>query len=165
VLTLSTQDLAPACRIFLSIAYPDGPATIPPQKRAYEDIGPAADVASYLPPSKNALGVCKDLTKSKVGLQGYEFRLGSATFPHLKLRIQVMDFHGKEVWVYSVDTHDQFHHASQHPTEEEAVRWRSITEQNRKAKYEIEVALASAGFLTPKHLLRLDLTSPIESPI
>jgi hypothetical protein len=157
---LSRQDLAPACRIFLKYAYPDGVATIPAPKMPYYEIPTDHPIEEYLPPAKNAIGVCQDLSKTRGGVPGYEFRLGSATFPYLKLRIQTMDFHQREVWVYSVDTHDHFHQASQHLSAEDAAAWRKIIEQNRTLKQQIEEALAAAGFLTPKNLLKLDLTSP-----
>jgi len=163
--TLSTQDLAQACRIFLSIAYPDGLHSIPAAKQPYYEIPADALVVDYLPPSKNAIGLCQDLSKTKAGIPGYEFRLGSMSFPHLKLRIQNMEFHHTEIWVYSVDTHDHFHHASQHLTAEEAEVWQRITEQNRTLKHQIEGALAAGGYLTPKNLLKLDLTSPTSPQI
>jgi hypothetical protein len=155
---LTTQDLATACGLFLKIAYPDGAATIPANKLAYERISPDEPIEAFLPPANVAQGICQDLSKTKAGIPGYEFRLGSKTFPHLKLRIQTMEFHDRQVWVYSVDTHDQFHSAAQHLPPEEAEHWRTIVEQNRKDKQQIEDALSKAGFLTPKSLLKLDLS-------
>lgn len=158
--TFSTQDLAQACRIFLRLAYPHGPATIPAQKLLYDEIPVDGPVEAYLPPAKNAIGICKDLSKTKAGIPGFEFRLGSASFPHLKLRIQSMDFHQRDVWVYSVDTHDHFMPQGEQLRPDEAENWRKLIEQNRTLKQQIEEALAAAGFLTPKNLLKLDLTSP-----
>jgi hypothetical protein len=155
---LTTQDLATACGLFLKIAYPDGAATIPANKLAYNNIPPDEPIEAYLPPAKSAIGVCQDLSKTKAGIPGYEFRLGSNRFPHLKLRIQRMEYHDEHVWVFSVDTHDRFHLAAQHLPADEAEHWRRIVEQNRMDKQQIEAALAEAGFITPKSLLRLDLT-------
>ena len=157
---LSTQELAQACRIFLDVAYPDGLASIPGRLHPYADIPPDAPIGDYLPGGSLAAGVVQDLSKSKTSLPGYAFRLGSAKYPHLKLRIQLMDFHQRDVWVYSVDTHDRFHRAIQHPNEQEAEAWRQLVEQNRTLKHQIEEALSLAGFLTPTSLLRLDLTTP-----
>lgn len=156
--TFSLQDLAQACRIFMEIGYPEG-CTIPEAKRAYADIGPEARLEDYLPPAAAAEKVCQDLSKLKGGLRGYEFRLGSAAHPHLKLRIQPVEVHERPVWVFSVDTHDRFLQAAQHQDPDEAQKWRELVEQNRQLKHQIEDALSLAGFLTPKGLLRFDLTS------
>jgi hypothetical protein len=155
---LTTQDLAKACGLFLKIAYPDGAATIPANKLAYDKIAPDEPIEAYLPPAKNAIGVCQDLSNTKASIPGYEFRLGSKSFPHLKLRIQRMEYQNDHIWVYSVDTHDHFHLAAQHVPADEAAHWRTLIEQNRMDKQQIEAALAQAGFITPKSLLRLDLT-------
>src|SRR5579862_7391715 len=109
--TISTQELAGACRIFMALAYPDGPGSIPVSKRAYAEIDLDGSLADYLPPTPRALGVCQDLSRAG-GMLGYEFRLGSAAYPHLKLRIQLVDFHERPVWVYSVNTHDGFFQAA-----------------------------------------------------
>jgi len=160
VQTFSTQDLARACRIFLRIAYSEGPATIPASKLPYNEIPEDGPVEAYLPPAKTAAGICRDLSKTKAGIPGYEFRLGSARFPHLKLRIQSMDFHERGVWVYSVDTHDHFLPPSDHRSPDEADGWRALIDYNRTLKQQIEEELGAAGFLTPKTLLKLDLTAP-----
>jgi hypothetical protein len=156
---LPTQNLAQACRIFLNLAYPDGATSIPAPKLPYLTIGDDSCVEDYLPPAKCALGICQDLSKTKAGISGFEFRLGSATFPHLKLRIQTMDFQQREVWVYSVNTHDHFHPPSQTLSADDAEGWRQLIKQNRALKRRIEDAFAAAGLLTPTSILKLDLTS------
>jgi hypothetical protein len=158
--TFTQQDFAQACRLFLELAYPDGAATVPERLRPYCDIAPEAPLDDFLPNGTHARGIAEDLSKHKTGSPGYAFRLGSARYPHLKLRLHRVDHHGREVWVYSVDTHDRFHRAIQHPNAEEAEAWRQLVEQNRTLKHQIEQALSLAGFLTPTSLLRLDLTSP-----
>jgi hypothetical protein len=158
----TTQDLALACRLFLELAYPDGAHSIPDSKRPYCDIPSDASPDDYLPPAKLATSVCQDLSQLKGGVRGYEFRLGSMAHPHLKLRIQIVDFHDRDVWVYSVDTHDRFLRATQHLNPEDAKTWRRLLEQNRSLKHRIEEALASAGYLTPKSLMKLDLTVPVK---
>lgn len=144
----------------MELAYAEGLNFIPDSKRAYYDISPDGDIADYLPPAPRALGVCQDLSKLKSGIPGYEVRLGSTDHPHLKLRIQHMELHGREVWVYSVDTHDRFLQATKHLSPAEAEEWKLLVESNRLLKHRIEEALARAGFMTPIGLLRIDLTSP-----
>lgn len=156
---LTTQELASACRIFMDMAYPDA-QIIPTIKRFYYEMAPESPLADFLPPSKGALGVCQDLSRRAGGLVGYEFRLGSAVYSNLKLRIQLVDLHQREVWVYSVDTHDGFHQAPQYLSPDEAEAWRKLVEHNRLLKHQIEEALALAGFVTPTRLLRIDLTAP-----
>ena len=155
--TISTQELAGACRIFMTLAYPEGPSTIPLSKRAYAEIAVDGCLADYLPPTPKALAVCQDLSRAG-GMHGYEFRLGSAAYPHLKLRVQLMDLHESPVWVYSVNTHDGFFHASSCLSAEEADAWKALVERNRSLKHQIETALAEAGYMTPVRLLRVDLT-------
>lgn len=157
---LTTPDLAQACRIFMGLAYPDGPESIPERRRPYHDPDSDAPIETYLPPAPLSTGIVQDLSMLKGGIPGYEFRLGSTHYPHLKLRIQRVEFHHRDVWVYSVDTHDHFHQAAKDVNPEDAEAWRRLVEQNRALKHRIEEALALAGFLTPKSLLRLDLTSP-----
>src|ERR1022692_4180537 len=158
----TTQDLALACQLFLELAYPDGTDTIPDSKRTYCNIPSDASIDDFLPPAKIATTVCQDLRKLKGAVRGYEFRLGSKLHPHLKLRIQIVDFHDRDVWVYSVDTHDHFFQVTQNLNPEEAKAWRLLVEQNRSLKHCIEDALAAAGFLTPKSLMKLDLTAPVK---
>ena len=158
--TFNLHDLSNACRLFMEQAYPSGLSTIPDDKRPYVNIPLDGLLADYLPPAPLAVCICKDLSTLKTGVPGYEFRLGSAEHPHLKLRIQQMDLHGRQVWVYSVDTHDRFLQATQHLNSEEAEAWKKLVESNRQLKHQIEETLAAAGFLTPVSLLRIDLNSP-----
>lgn len=156
---LAIQDLSLACRLFMELAYPDGIHTIPASKRPYANIPSEGSIEDYLPPAKLAVSLCQNLSLLKGGTRGYEFRLGSARHPHLKLRIQLVDFHEQDVWVYSVDTHDRFFHATQNLSPEDGAAWRTLVEQNRSLKHAIEEALALAGQLTPKGLLQFDLTA------
>jgi hypothetical protein len=158
--TLTLPDLAQACRLFIAHAYPDGRDTISDDKRPYCNIPTDGEIADYLPPAPQAVRICQDLSKLKAGVPGYEFRLGSAEHPHLKLRIQQMDLHGQHVWVYSVDTHDHFFQATHGMSADEAQAWKHLVESNRLLKYRIEEALAEAGYLTPVSLLRIDLNAP-----
>jgi hypothetical protein len=145
----------------MELSYPDGPDSIPEAKRPYYNMTPENAIDDYLPPGAFAVGICQDLSKLKGAIPGYDFRLGSAAHPHLKMRVQRMTFHQREVWVFSVDTHDHFVLcAVKHISLEHAAAARSLVEQNGLLKHQIEDALALAGHLTPRSLLRLDLTQP-----
>ena len=156
---LSTRDLAGACRTFMDLAYPEGPHTIPDFKLPYYQMTAERSLIEYLPPAPLSVGVTKTLSRNAGGSFGYEFRLGCARFQHLKLRVQSLDLRDREVWVYSVDTHDGFCHATQHLSPEDAQEWKALVEHNRALKHAIEKALANAGYLTPIALLRIDLTA------
>jgi hypothetical protein len=144
----------------MTLAYPGGISTIPASKHAYFNMVSDRAIEEYLPPSAMANATCQDLTKRSGGLAGYEFRLGSGHYPHLKLRVQLVDCHAQKLWVYSVDTHDGFHHATQFLNDEEAAAWRTLVDHNRALKHQIDEALGKAGFITPVRLLRIDLTAP-----
>ena len=154
--SLTTQNLAKACRIFMELAYPDGADTIPQNKRAYYEICTDSPLHELVPPAKAALTVCQALPAA----HGYAFRLGSTAYPHLKLCIQSVAFHERTVWVYSVDTHDGGPQLAKLISADDAKLWRAIIDQNRELKQEIESALGVAGFLTPNNLLQLDLAGP-----
>jgi hypothetical protein len=79
------------------------------------------------------------------------------------LRVQQIELHDQYVWVFSVDTHDGFHRATQFLNGEEADAWRVLVENNRALKHQIEEALGQEGFLTPVRLLRIDLTAQTSS--
>ena len=74
-----------------------------------------------------------------------------------------MDFHQREVWVFSVDTHDRLLLAMPHLDPTQCQKAREIVEQNCRLKQQIEDALSLAGFLTPKGVLKFDLTSAAKS--
>lgn len=158
VTELATRDLGAACRIFMDLAYPDGARTIPANKLPFYEMPAERSLVELLPPAPLSVGVSKTLSRNVGGSFGYEFRLGSLTYPHLKLRVETMDLHEREVWVYSVDTHDGFGRAAQ-MIEADAIEWRALVERNRQLKLAIEQALAKAGYLTPAAVLRFDLTS------
>jgi hypothetical protein len=144
-------------------AYPAGPASIPPKKRAYYEMNGDRPLRDYLPPSPQAACIAQDLSTRKDGPRGYEFRLGSAKFPHLKLRVQLMDHRDEKVWLFSVDTHDAFsRHCVQPPQDHpDAQQWLALQDANRQLKERIEDEFEQAGLLTFKSLLRVDLESPV----
>ena len=76
--TLSTNALAGACRIFMDLAYPDGPRSIPAFKVPYYEMTAEHSLIEFLPPAPKSVGVTK--TMSRGGAFGYEFRLGSAAY-------------------------------------------------------------------------------------
>ena len=90
---LSTRELAVACRIFMDLAYPEGVRTIPEFKLPFFEMTAEHSLIEFLPPAPRSVGVSKTLSRNAGGMFGYEFRLGSATYPHLKLRVQSMDLH------------------------------------------------------------------------
>jgi hypothetical protein len=156
--SLTTEKLARACRIFMTIAYPAGPGSIPAKKQPYFEIPHDQPVTNYLPPAPVAEGVCQALHAPGGGVHGYAFRLGSATFPHLKLKLQVIDY-DKPTWVCMVDTHDAFSRSSFHPPPDhpDARAWRDLQRVNRQLKEQIESKLEEEGLETFNSLLRKDL--------
>jgi hypothetical protein len=157
--TLSIHDLASACRTFMAISYPGGAESIPDAKRPYFTMTDECNVADFLPPGRLAVGICQDLSKAKGGVPGFEFRLGSAGHPHLKLRVELVNLHEHDVWVYSVDTHDRFAlQAVKNLSPQEAETWRALLEKNSALKKQIEAAFADGGLFTPTSILKVDLT-------
>ena len=141
---LSAEQLGLACRLFLAAAYPDGPATIPPGKRAYLHLSPEQPLGPLLGPP-----VGQVLKTPEGQPRGYALRLGSAHFPHLKL--QAVSCGDDGAWVFAVDTHDALRLEPGHP---EAERWAQIQSANRSCKEQIERAWDEAGLLTFHGLLR-----------
>jgi hypothetical protein len=154
---LSSEQLSRACRLFMDLAYPEGVAMIPPKKRPYYHMPADAALADYLPPAPQASGICQDLSQKHEGQRGYELRLGSMHFPHMKLRVHEVNQRGKSVWVYSVDSHDAFSRSAYAPPDShpDAAAWRTLQERNASLKSRIEEAFEAAGLLTFKGLLRM----------
>ncbi len=138
--------LASACRIFLDLAYADGP--VPDGKRAYLELGPADSLDPLLQPP-----VCETLKHQDDGrCRGYAFRLGSSHFPHVKL--QTIWHEETRLWLVGVDTHDTITVPAQHP---DFPKIREIREKNRHLKERIELAWEQAGLVTFKSILRQKL--------
>ena len=114
----------------LDLAYADGPDTIPSDKRRYYDIPAEASLAENFCPGPLAVGICRDLSQSKSGVRATNSASAARHYPHLKLRVQRMELQQREVWVYSVDTHDRFHQATKHLSPEAAQAWRVLVEEN-----------------------------------
>lgn len=148
---LTSDLLGRACRIFLELAYPGGKETIPVRKRPYFHLSAEQPVDAFLPPAPAANGIGQVLPAPGGRSRGYSFRLGSSTFPHLKL--QVIDYENGSALVFTVDTHDAFCPGltADHP---DAPMWRALQEGNRKLKEQIEHAWETAGLTTFHALLR-----------
>lgn len=154
--------LARACRVFMRHAYPDGPETIPPKKRVYADLPETEPVENYLPPAPAAEEVGQVIFGANHGIRGYALRLGSARFPHLKLKLQLVDFNNSTAWVFMVDTHDAFSKSNFYPPPDhpDAAAWSALQTANRELKSCIETALEQEGLVTFHGLLRGESTKP-----
>jgi hypothetical protein len=151
---VSAALLAQACRVFMRLAYPGGPETVPSRKRVYYDLPTDRSAADFLPPAA-APEICQAISTPGNGVVGYALRLGSAGFPHLKLKMQRMG----DIWVFMVDTHDSFSRDSMQPpaTHPDAPAWLALQAANRDLKEKIEQALEREGMATFNSLLREDL--------
>ncbi|MCI0738219.1 MAG: hypothetical protein L0Y72_04190 [Gemmataceae bacterium] len=152
---LDADVLGQACRLFLTLAYPHGPESIPHKKRAFWDLCDKP-LAGILPPTEGAAGVCRELRNVNGTSCGYEFRLGSYCFPHLKLRVQEVEHDGQPTWVYMVDTHDAFSKCNRFPPPDhpDAAAWLELQQSNRCLKEQIEAAFEEQGITTVNALLR-----------
>jgi len=157
--SLTPDILSRGCQIFLALAYPGGLSTIPEKKQPYAAIPLDRPVSDFLPPAKVADGICHVLSAPGGGMRGFAFRLGSERFPHLKLKLQLIDYDNTTTWVFMVDTHDAFSRSSFHPPPDhpDAKSWRELQMHNRKMKERIEAQLEAAGLETFNSLLRRDL--------
>jgi hypothetical protein len=153
---LTTNLLAQACRIFMGHAYPEGVSAIPEKKRVYYDITAAQPVSAYLPPAACAQGICQESRSENGTLCGYAIRLGSSGFPHLKLRLQLVNLNNIPTWVFMVDTHDAFSkdHMFPPPDHPDAKSWLLMQKNNRILKEKIETAFEQDGLATANSILR-----------
>ena len=144
---LTTTLLGRASRTFLTLAYPGGPSSIPPARRVFLDLTADQPLEPLLVPS-----LCEVLHTPQGRLRGYAFRLGSATYPHLKL--QVIGHENNGQCIFGVDTHDAFRLGPDHP---DAAGWAKLQSANRQLKEQIEHAWEADGLLTFNGLLRREL--------
>jgi hypothetical protein len=147
---LTTALLSRACRIFLTLAYPQGQHTIPPAKAAYGRLSTDQPLETVFRPP-----LCQPIPAAGGCLRGYALRLGSNHYPHLKL--QVIDCDQAGTWVFAVDTHDGLRLQAGHA---DAERWARLREANHQLKKRIEQAWEADGLLTFNGLLRRDLDPP-----
>jgi len=143
---LTTDLLSRAISIYCALAYPHG--TVPPSKRPYAEVCADQPLGRLLTPP-----LCQPVPGPTGGVRGYTFRLGSGTFPHLKL--EVVDC-GNGLCVFGVDTHDAMCLPPDHP---DAARLAELQASNRRLKEEIEAAWEAAGLLTFHSLLRAELAA------
>jgi hypothetical protein len=144
---LTTKLLGRASRIFLMLAYPGGPTTIPPGKSVLRNLSADQPLEPLLVPP-----LCETLRQADGSLRGYSFRLGSAIYPHLKLQVVGQD--GGATCVFGVDTHDALQLEPGHP---DAIGWAKLQVANRELKEKIERAWEADGLVTFNALLRREL--------
>jgi hypothetical protein len=156
VQALTTQLLSQACRTFLSLAYPEGPDTIPEPRRIYWDMAPEQPLSNFMLPTPQCVGICKNILSPSGEVLSMEFRLGSVHFKHLKMRIQEIANNGQPTLVFMVDTHDAFSSQNRTPPADhpDAPAWRVLQDANRQLKERIEAAWESQGLATSNSLLR-----------
>jgi hypothetical protein len=152
---LTTDVLARACHAFMSLAYPGGPDTIPEERKTYYDLPRDRPVEDFLRDLPEAKRLCQSLTAEGGGCRGYALRLGSAHFPHLKLKLQLIDYDHSTIWVFMVDTHDKALSVSSDHPDFQGIQ--ALKAANLKLKERIEKALEREGLMTFPGLLRNDL--------
>jgi hypothetical protein len=162
MLDLTTDLVGQACAVFLALAYPDGPGTVPAKKRLFQALPPGRPMPDFLTDSADARAVCQNITDPQGQLVGYAFRLGSAGFPHLKLQVKKVNHEGPNVWVFAVDTHDHFAPgaAGLPPDHPDVQAWARLQSANQRLKEKIERAWEQARLLTFNELLRRGLGKP-----
>jgi hypothetical protein len=143
---LTTELLGRACRIFLALAYPQGEETIPAARRAMLHLPADQPLEALLVPP-----LAQTLATPQGARRGYALRLGSATFPHLKLQVTLRE---DAACVFSVDTHDAIRLDPGHP---DAAAWGQLQAANRRLKEQIECAWEADGLQTFNSLLRREL--------
>lgn len=138
--------LAHACRIFLHLAYPGAPESIPEPRRGFWDLDEGQELEPLQRPP-----LCEPLRNENGSRRGYAWRLGSASYPHLKLQAVTQ---ADGTLLFAVDTHDALRVPPDHP---DAAGWSALQVANRQLKERIEKAWEEAGLLTFNGLLRRDL--------
>ena len=151
---LTTDLMGQACRIFLSLAYPEGEGegegegtgVIPSTKRPFLGLLPGLAMIDFIETDPAIRGCCQLTAKSGSGV-GMLVRLGCCHYPHLKLKVQLFSSAGEEVWLFSVDTHDAFSATNLLPPagHPDALGWMAIQTANRVLKEKIEAAWEAAG--------------------
>jgi hypothetical protein len=144
---LPTPMLGRACRTFLALAYPEGEGSIPAPKNAYCHLPPDQPLDAVLVPP-----LCQMLRTEKGECRGYALRLGSVSYPHLKL--QVVWHEKSAAWVFAVDTHDNLQLDPTHP---DADRLARLQAANSRLKELIERAWEAEELTTFNALLRREL--------
>jgi hypothetical protein len=149
---LTTGQVSRACQIYMNLAYPDGESSVPPAKHGFLNISPEQKLEELLVPPH-----CQTLTGMGGRFRGYSLRLGSASYPHLKLKMELPDKGAGHHWVFGVDTHDDWCLDPCHP---DAPALQRLKKLNQQLKEKIERAWEEAGVLTFNGLLREALKQP-----
>lgn len=159
MMTLTTDTLVQACRIFFSLAYPDGEATVPGSKSECLKLPPGQSVTDPTPLQHLPPGLLEVQWNTDGSLGGYALRLGCRHFPHLKLRAHRRVESGREYWLFTVDTHDAFSRNEHRPPPDhpDAPAWMALQKANADLKVQIERAWEAAGLETFNSLLRASL--------
>jgi hypothetical protein len=158
---LTTDDVRAACRLFLDLAYPEGEESIPKNRRDFARLPPGLDFPDYQKQNPFSPS-CLLILRANNQERGYVLRLGCSHFPHLKMKVQGLDYQGQQVWVFAVDTHDSFAPGSFRPPPDhpDARAWTELQDKNAALKKQIESAWESAGIMTFNGLLRIGLNQP-----
>jgi hypothetical protein len=149
----------------LSFAYPGGDTTIPLKKRPFLQLPNGEPILDHLANNQAVRDCCETVPLVQTeGARAYLFRLGCCHYPHLKLKAQLMEDGGENVWVLSVVTHDSFSPTSflPPPDHPDLPAWRKLQAANVALKTQIEAAWDQAGLLTFNGLLRRHLPRPLE---
>jgi len=156
---LTTDLIGQACRIFLSLAYPDGDTAIPPRKRHLLQLPPGVPMLDHLDADQVTRDCCQVIPGKAGGARALLLRLGCCHYPNLKLKANLIDDDRQSVWLFSVDTHDAFSSTSFLPPADhpDAAAWLKMQAANVALKEKIEAAWDKAGLLTFNGLLRRDL--------
>lgn len=149
---LTASLLARAIQRYLSLAYPDG--RLPDNRSQFSSFTPEMPLEEML----SASGVVESPPVEGHGIHGYSLRVGNAWFPHMKVIIQ--PYARPPGFVFSVETHDHFKLADNHP-EQEAMR--ALKARNQALAREVERAWESDGLPTQNGLLRQYLRESRES--
>ncbi len=157
---LTTETVATACRLFLEMAYPAGVASVPEKRRLYAHLPPGHDFAAYQGQNLFPAATFQTLSNGDGAVCGYALRLGSAGFPHLKLKIQWLEDGAQKGWIFAVDTHDAFSRESRRPPDghPDAEAWSRLQRANAELKEKIERAWEHAGLVTFNAVLRQGLS-------
>jgi hypothetical protein len=161
---LSTDLIGQACRIFLAAAYPGGEKAVPVNKQFWLSLRPGLAMLDLV--GEPAVKECCQVVPAKSGgVRALLFRLGCSGYPNLKLKVQLIEDHPDDSWLFSVDTHDGFSATSFLPPagHPEAAAWTAMQAANVALKQRIEAAWQEAGLLTFNGLLRRGLGTVLPS--
>jgi hypothetical protein len=155
---LTTDLMSRACRVFLPLAYAGNDGGIPLKKRCLLNLPPDQSMIAHLA-TDAAVSDCCQVLREDGKLRALWLRLGCRHYPHLKLKVQLLDHEQGDVWLLSVDTHDSFSKNCflPPPGHPDAETWMQLQAQNAALKVRIEQAWDQAGLATFNSLLRRDL--------